>query len=64
MYIGATYWPWVWTYMGARTFVCIARWIEKFGDFNIGEISERYATGIASPKDFGSHFKLIMHRKF
>ena len=41
---------------------CIDKWTEKLGDIDIRGISERYSVGIASPKDFGSHFKLILHR--
>ena len=44
--------------------LCIAKWAEKLGDIDMRGISERYSVGIASPKDFGSHYKLILHRKF
>ena len=43
---------------------CIAKWAEKLGDIDMRGISERYSVGIASPNDFGSHYKLILHRKF
>jgi len=43
---------------------CIKKWTEIFGELNFNGISQRYSTGIQTPKDFGSHFKLIMHRAF
>jgi len=41
---------------------CIKKWTEIFGELNFLGISERYSTGIISPKDYMPHFKLIMHR--
>ena len=41
---------------------CIAAWKIKLPEVNIIEASKRYSTGILTPKDFGSHYKLIMHR--
>ena len=29
---------------------------------NFGTLMERYKVGLITPKDFGSHFKLILHR--
>ena len=41
---------------------CIDKWTEKLGDIDFRGVSERYSVGIATPKDFGSHYKLILHR--
>ena len=41
---------------------CIANWSKKLPEVSVVNASRRYSTGILSPKDFGSHYKLIMHR--
>ena len=43
---------------------CIKTWTDKFPDIDMRGISERYSVGIITPKDFGSHYKLILHRAF
>ena len=48
---------------------CVKKWlevIESVGEgvnaINFRTLMERYKVGLITPKDFGSHFKLILHR--
>ena len=43
---------------------CIQAWLKRFPTLDMRSISERYSVGIITPKDFGSHYKLILHRAF
>ena len=46
---------------------CVSKW-EKVtsgsGGIDVRTMMTRYKVGLASPKDFGSHYKLIFHRGF
>ena len=39
-----------------------AKWEKLLGELNWRTLMSRYKPGLATPKDFGSHFKLILHR--
>ena len=39
---------------------CLTTWPEK--TVNLRGVSFRYSMGMAVPTDFGSHYRLIMHR--
>jgi hypothetical protein len=39
-----------------------AKWLHLLGELNWRTLMGRYKPGLATPKDFGSHFKLILHR--
>ena len=41
---------------------CKKAWEKRLGELNWVGIGRRYTVGIMTPKDFGSHFKLILHR--
>ena len=43
---------------------CIKAWQTILGDLDFLGISNRYSTGIMTPKDYGSHYKLFLHRSF
>ena len=43
---------------------CIKAWTTILGELDFIGISHRYSTGIQTPKDYGSHYKLILHRAF
>jgi hypothetical protein len=43
---------------------CKEYWTKKLGDLPFYEIGKRYTTGVLTPKDFGSHYKCILHRTF
>ena len=43
---------------------CFKAWEMIFPDIHLREISERYSVGICTPRDFGSHLKLILHRGY
>jgi hypothetical protein len=40
---------------------CFKKWQGKFQGLDLRGVSERYSVGIATPVDFGSHSKLIIH---
>jgi hypothetical protein len=41
---------------------CIAQWESELGRINWRGLGERYTSGVQTPKDFGPHFKLALHR--
>ena len=43
---------------------CFKKWQRKFPGLDLRGVSERYSMGIATPVDFGSHSKLIVHSGF
>jgi len=45
----------------AKLPTCFKSWGIKLPELDLRSVSERYSVGIATPKDFGSHYKLIMH---
>ena len=50
------------TRKGIKEPSCIEAWRKRLGELNWRGIGLRYTVGIITPKDFGSHFKLILHR--
>ena len=43
---------------------CIAKWDHLVPGIDWRTLLARYTTGLITPKDFGSHYKLIFHRAF
>ena len=41
---------------------CLAAWDKRLPGIHWRTLLARYKPGLATPKDFGSHFKLILHR--
>jgi hypothetical protein len=41
---------------------CLAKWLELGMIIDWRTFLQRYKPGLATPKDYGSHFKLILHR--
>ena len=40
---------------------CIATWIRRLGEIDWAEIGAKYREKLLTPKDFMTHFKLILH---
>ena len=41
---------------------CKEKWEALLGPLDWREVGARYASGLQTPKDFGPHFKLVLHR--
>ena len=49
--------------LNAKVPTCMAAWEERLGAIHWREVSMRYTIGISTPRDFGSHYKNVLHRK-
>ena len=46
------------------TIQTLLSWEDRLGPLPFFEIGARYTVGVLTPKDFGSHYKCILHRCF
>ena len=49
--------------LNAKEPTCKKAWEERLGKVPWREVSMRYTIGICTPRDFGSHYKNVLHRK-
>ena len=43
---------------------CKDFWTQRLGPLPFFEIGKRYTTGVLTPKDYGTHYKCVLHRTF